>query len=585
MALTKATNSMIQGAPVNVLDYGAVGDGVTDDTAAVQAAINYAATSGSYSVHAPAGTYLVSTLYTYYHVTLNPGYPSTAATQGRISIHGDRRMSGSSLVQGYAYYGTVFVGSHATASVFMLGDGSVSSKTVEMRDLTVVGETTGALIDVNFVPQMSNFENLSLKNEGLAGIGLLVRGGCWSTSFRNIYITGIGANTWTGNCLQVETAGLCHFDNITCSYGLIGQVYGIAATSDTDIPFGEASTFTAIQSTHCVGGVRFRGGSNITINGMWVEQADSGTYDLKIDNNARQFSITGAKFTSQGLATASVMVGNDAGTSYNNRAQDIVFHGPQFGFVDEVGILKYKGCESLELYNPSFKNNGGKGISIDDSGTVSRTIVSNPNWYPQDAGSEIPAGSRIVDNNTRANSPWLVTRSDKVNAKLVAIAPVAITGATDNGSGLIRIATTAVHGLTTGDMVEVSAVGGVTNANGDWEVTVISTTTYDLIGSTFSGSYTSGGSGQEYALDMRTWTTLPETLTTTTTAGDVIIALPTAAMNGASIFIDKPFSTNAVKFYSVGSSGIEGATSASITAQYSKIKLVNVGASDWSQLV
>jgi hypothetical protein len=39
MALTKATYSMIEGAPVNVLDYGAVGDGVADDRAAIHAAI------------------------------------------------------------------------------------------------------------------------------------------------------------------------------------------------------------------------------------------------------------------------------------------------------------------------------------------------------------------------------------------------------------------------------------------------------------------------------------------------------------------------------------------------------------------
>ena len=56
MSLTKLHNRMITGASANIKDFGAVGDGVTDDSVAIQAAFD----SGSLNVLVPEGTYIIS---------------------------------------------------------------------------------------------------------------------------------------------------------------------------------------------------------------------------------------------------------------------------------------------------------------------------------------------------------------------------------------------------------------------------------------------------------------------------------------------------------------------------------------------
>lgn len=64
MSLTKVTYSMIAGSSINAIDYGATGDGVTDDAAAIQAAMDASSDAGGGYVILPPGTYLIgSTLH------------------------------------------------------------------------------------------------------------------------------------------------------------------------------------------------------------------------------------------------------------------------------------------------------------------------------------------------------------------------------------------------------------------------------------------------------------------------------------------------------------------------------------------
>ena len=56
MTLTKAHNRMIEGSEINVKDFGATGNGITDDTSAIQSAINVGVGN---TVVVPKGTYAI----------------------------------------------------------------------------------------------------------------------------------------------------------------------------------------------------------------------------------------------------------------------------------------------------------------------------------------------------------------------------------------------------------------------------------------------------------------------------------------------------------------------------------------------
>jgi hypothetical protein len=89
MSLTKASYSMITGAPVNVMDFGAVADGTTNSTAAVQAAMNSLSGKGGTVVIPRGVVYTIASLTWVNFVDLlddtSPEGPATILNGGNVS--------------------------------------------------------------------------------------------------------------------------------------------------------------------------------------------------------------------------------------------------------------------------------------------------------------------------------------------------------------------------------------------------------------------------------------------------------------------------------------------------------------------
>lgn len=206
MGLTKATNSMISGAAYSVLDFGATGDGVTDDYAAIQAALTYAGANGG-------GTVELSKATNKYRITQGLKIPSYVTLKGTA-------------MSSFPYNGS-------TGSSQLVADFTDANQWVIDTATTVGGSPVAYNAFVTGLPDGATF-NCCIRDLQIGSVGTMPYGavrmqGCPGAVTENVSCVDTATGLLVNNCWS----GKFRFHARTPYYGVI--VYGGSGANIFDI--------------------------------------------------------------------------------------------------------------------------------------------------------------------------------------------------------------------------------------------------------------------------------------------------------------------------------------------------------------
>jgi len=251
---------MIEGSPVNVKDFGAVGDGVTDDTAAIQAALNVGGT-----IYFPSGTYLSQKVVvgSNTHLVLNKDATIKAVAGFMTTGNGSMLIDISTDASNVSITGGTIDGNRTAADLTAWPNSSGNS--------TSPFSTTPYLIWVRSVDNIT-FDNVTFTNSITSALRLF---GEFSTSNENtdVRVMNCYFDDILGNCIDGSANRLIVTNN---TVNLIGDIRGTSSGGTkgglvvVNAKYGSVSNNIIRQTTDSSIYITGDPGGDITISGNHV---------------------------------------------------------------------------------------------------------------------------------------------------------------------------------------------------------------------------------------------------------------------------------------------------------------------------
>lgn len=297
MALTKISYSMITGAPVNIKDFGAVGDGVANDTAAIQAAIDFVVTSAiPNTVFFPAGTYKCTTT-----INVNCGYVSCVSDRATLNFSTIGNIAAINFSGGNPESGEPYNQATCVFSGFkLIGPSTSVASGLTFNTASSPGPAHMIVRDCT----ITNFNNgLTFSNNAyLITIEHCDIWGCYRCVYKPSGTTNAGENIRVNNSTLFNSVEGFRCDNGSANFNFVGTSFDGLLTSVV-ITNGQANFAGCHFEYVAVANVAFAISSDciVTCSGCFFINTFSG--QDKYINNAGYLSIYGGRIAVADNAT------------------------------------------------------------------------------------------------------------------------------------------------------------------------------------------------------------------------------------------------------------------------------------------